>query len=81
MARCQSFYKSQKTRHWNTYKDKKYGKAYPILPKDKVSSEINNTYNTECQSAFKCIVKTKQTEGAHKPCAILLNQLNSNPTK
>jgi hypothetical protein len=78
MARCQSFYKSHKTRHWNTYKEKKYAKSYTIQPNENLSHE-EDTKSTECLSAFKCIMKGKQTSGAHKPCKILLNQLNSKP--
>jgi hypothetical protein len=79
MARCHTFYKRHKTRHWNTYKEKKYGKSYPILPKENLSNKKENkedNQDVECLSAFKCIMKGKQTSGAHKPCEILLNQLN-----
>ena len=77
MPRCHTFYKRHNIRYWNTYKQKKYANSYPILPKEKMSNnEEEDTQNTECLSAFKCIMKGKQTSGSHKPCEILLNQLN-----
>jgi len=76
MARCHTFYKRHNTRHWNTYKEKKHGKSYPILPKENLSNNEEDTQEPECLSAFKCIMKGKQTSGAHKPCKILLVQLN-----